>query len=138
MTKVPCRRTPGRCLFIEKLRAEIDVAVLIRLLVVSNNGYYDQPKRQPSARGIKDVELKDKIQNILTKNKGRYGSPRIFMALKNQGNCICKKRVELLYKELNLVASVMLATTRSVALRVKIYDLQEMNRLKRIMSGLQT
>ncbi len=115
MATVSCRGTSGRYRFIEKLRAEIDVVVLIRLLGVSKSGYYDWRKRQPSAREIKDVELKAKIQNIFTKNKGRYGSPRIFMALKKQGYCIGKKRVERLYRELNLVARVMRVTTRSAA-----------------------
>ena len=46
--------------------------------------------RQPSARALEDVELKKKIQQIFTENKGRYGSPRIFKALRKQGYCISK------------------------------------------------
>lgn len=86
---------------------------MLRLLGVSKSGYYDWRNRQPSAREIEDGELKEKIQQIFTDNKGRYGSPRIFMALKKQGYCIGKKRVERLYRKLNLVARVMRVTTRS-------------------------
>jgi putative transposase len=52
---------------------------------VSKSGYYDWRERQPSARAIEDVELKQKIQQIFTENKGRYGSPRIFKTLQKQG-----------------------------------------------------
>jgi putative transposase len=60
---------------------------------VSKSGYYDWRERQPSARAIEDVELKQKIQQIFTENKGRYGSPRIFKTLQKQGYNIGKKRV---------------------------------------------
>jgi putative transposase len=80
---------------------------------VSKSGYYDWRERQPSARAIEDVELKQKIQQIFTENKGRYGSPRIFKTLQKQGYNIGKKRVERLYNALGLVARVMRVTTRS-------------------------
>ena len=67
---------------------------------MSKSGYYDWRKRQPSTREIEDVELKKKIQQIFTENKGRYGSPRIFKALQIQGYNIGKKRVERLYRAL--------------------------------------
>jgi transposase InsO family protein len=111
---VSCRGTSGRYRFIEKLRAEVSVVTLLRLLGVSKSGYYDWRQRQPSAREIEDGDLKVKIQQIFTENKGRYGSPRIFHALKKQGYNIGKKRIERLYKALNLVARVMRVTYRSV------------------------
>ncbi len=67
---------------------------LLNFFDVSKSGYYDWRARQPSARSIEDAELKDKIQQIFTENKGRYGSPRIFKALQKQGYKIGKKRVE--------------------------------------------
>lgn len=86
---------------------------LLEFFDVSKSGYYDWRERQPSARAIEDVELKQKIQQIFTDNKGRYGSPRIFKALQKQGYSIGKKRVERLYRALGLVARVMRVTTRS-------------------------
>ena len=115
MATVSCRGTSGRYKFIEKLRAEVSVKALINLLGVSKSGYYDWRNRQPSAREVEDDELKVKIQQIFTDNKGRYGSPRIFKALQKQGYNIGKKRVERLYRELGLVARVMRVTTRSAA-----------------------
>lgn len=82
---------------------------------MSKSGYYDWRNRQPSAREIEDGELKVKIQQIFTDNKGRYGSPRIFMALKKQDYTIGKKRVERLYRKLGLLARVKRVTTNSAA-----------------------
>ena len=113
MATVSCRGTSGRYRFIEKLRAEVSVKALIKLLGVSKSGYYDWRNRQPSAREIEDDELKEKIQQIFTENKGRYGSPRIFKTLQKQGYNIGKKRVERLYQALGLVARVIRVTTRS-------------------------
>ena len=70
---------------------------------MSKSGYYDWRNRQPSDREIEDGELKLKIKQIFDDNKGRYGSPRIFMALKKQGYKIGKKRVERLYQALILL-----------------------------------
>ena len=76
---------------------------------VSTSGYYDWRERQPSARAIEDVELKQKIQQIFTEYKGRYDSPRIFKTLQKLGYNIGKKRVERLYCALGLVAGVTTA-----------------------------
>ena len=113
MATVSCRGTSSRYRFIEKLRAEIKVVTLLDYFGVSKSGYYDWRERQPSARALEDVELKKKIQQIFTENKGRYGSPRIFKALRKQGYCISKRRVERLYKSLKLVARVVKVTYSS-------------------------
>ena len=117
MATVCCRGTSGRYRFIEKLRAEIKVVALLDFFGVSKSGYYDWRERQPSARAIEDGKLKDKIQQIFTENKGRYGSPRIFKALLKAGYYISKRRVERLYRELGLVARVVLVTNRSAGLK---------------------
>lgn len=83
---------------------------LLDFFDVSKSGYYDWRGRQPSARALEDVELKEKIQQIFTQNEGRYGSPRIFKALIKAGYHISKRRVERLYGELGLVARVVLVT----------------------------
>jgi len=83
---------------------------LLRFFDVSKSGYYDWRERQPSIRTIEDFELKKKIQQIFTENKGRYGSPRIFKALLKAGYHISKRRVERLYRELGLVARVVRVT----------------------------
>jgi len=114
---VSCGGTSGRYRFIEELRSDIKVVVLLRLLGVSKSGYYDWRKRQPSAREVKDQELRVKVQAIYDEHEGRYGSPRIFKALQKLGYNISKKRVERIYHGLNLVARVIKVTHRSAGLK---------------------
>ena len=117
MATVSCRGASGRYRFIEKLRAELKVTRLLKFFDVSKSGYYDWRERQPSARAIEDAELKEKIQQVFTENKGRYGSPRIFKALLKAGYHISKRRVERLYRELGLIARVIRVTNRSAGLK---------------------
>lgn len=117
MATVSCRGTSGRYRLIEKLRAEVSVTVLIRLLGVSKSGYYDWRNRTPNKREVEDAELKTQIQEIFDKNKGRYGSPRIFQTLKKRGYKVGKKRVERLYRALKLVARVKRVTYRSAGFK---------------------
>lgn len=82
-------------------------------LGVSRSGYYDWLKRLPSERALEDQALKAEIQKIYDDNEGRYGSPRLFNALRKQGIAVGKKRVERLQKELGLVARVVKVTRRA-------------------------
>ena len=66
---------------------------------------------------MEDNELKPLIQKIFDDSEGRYGSPRVYKALKKQGVCIARKRVERLMRELKLVARVTTVTYRNVGLR---------------------
>jgi len=86
---------------------------LCRWLGVSTSGYYDWRNRLPSNRQVEDEDLKKEIKKIYDANKGRYGSPRIFKALKKQGYAIGKKRVERLYRDLGLVARLIQVTRRA-------------------------
>lgn len=54
----------------------------------------------------KYAEIKDRIQEIFHKNKGRYGYRRITMALKSEGIAVNHKTVSRLMKELNLFCKV--------------------------------
>ncbi len=47
-----------------------------------------------------------RIRSIFNKSKGRYGSPKVFFALRSQGLAVGRKRVERLMREANLVARV--------------------------------
>jgi transposase InsO family protein len=110
---VSCGGTSARYRFIEKLKNKLSVTRLCLWLGVSSSGYYDWRKRQPSDRAIEDGELKLIIQNIFNANEGRYGSPRVFKALKKQGYCIGKKRVARLMKKLKLAGRVVRVTRRA-------------------------
>lgn len=58
----------------------------------------------PSARSIEDDVLLRYITKVYWDSSGRYGSPRVYQALKKKGVSVGRKRVERLMKASGLVA----------------------------------
>ena len=71
---------------------------------MSPSGFYAWQKREASARLLDDQELLKKITEEYWVSEGRYGSPRIFRALKAKGIAVGEKRVARLMKEAGLIA----------------------------------
>ena len=71
---------------------------------VSRSGYYAWVKKEPSAHEKEDQELSDLIEKIFVEHHGRYGSPRIWVELKDRGLRVSRKRVERLMRERKLQA----------------------------------
>lgn len=91
-------------------------------LKVSRSGYYDWCKRKTSAHAFEDQQLARKIVHIHQQSRGTYGSPRVHEALKAEGYCIGRKRVERLMREQSLVGRVVTVTRRQPGYkRFKIY-----------------
>ena len=51
---------------------------ICRLLEVSRSSFYSFLKDRKKTRLSRDEKLEKKIEMIFRKNKGRYGSPRIY------------------------------------------------------------
>lgn len=77
---------------------------LCRVLGVSRTGYYAWRKQPVSARAKRDEEILAQIRLIYAENKRRYGSPRVYETLKEEGCCVGRKRVERLMREGGLIA----------------------------------
>ncbi|MRI34311.1 hypothetical protein EOPP23_15075 [Endozoicomonas sp. OPT23] len=73
---------------------------------VSCSGFYAWRKREPCPRKLEDEQLLMRITAIFHKWKGRYGSPRIHLDLRDKGIAVSRKRVERLMKEANLIGRV--------------------------------
>ena len=58
---------------------------ICRLLEVSRSSFYSFLKDRKKTRLSRDEKLEKKIEMIFRKNKGRYGSPRIYRELKRSG-----------------------------------------------------
>ena len=58
----------------------------------------------PSKRVLEDQELLKHVSRIYWGSDGRYGSPRVFKALKKRGFDVGRKRVERLMRGAGLVA----------------------------------
>ena len=75
-------------------------------LGVSRSGYYDWLARPVSERAQQDAELLRHIKRIFLASKERYGSPKVFQALRHEGIRVGKKRVARLMRAAGLKARV--------------------------------
>ena len=113
MATVSSGTTSERFGFVQRFRSELGAVLLCKWLNVSKSGFYAWLKREESQRSVTDKSLKILIKRIYRESKERYGSPRIYKALKAQGYCIGRKRVERLMRESGLVARVTRVTRRA-------------------------
>jgi len=94
-----------------ELRQTYKLVDLLTVAGISKSTYYYTVKQLQ--KPDKYAEVKERIQEIFHKNKGRYGYRRITMELHNQGHIINHKTVQRLMKEENLVCQVRMKKYRS-------------------------
>jgi putative transposase len=61
--------------------------------------YYARKAHQPSARSLRDVELKEEIKRVHTASRGRYGARKVWIQLQRENIDIGRDRVERLMRE---------------------------------------
>lgn len=88
--------------FIMVEKAAYPIAMLCRLLGVSESGFHAWRTRPASPRRQRDNELCDVITRIHRDSRETYGAPRIHAELRADGMPIGKKRVARLMRELGL------------------------------------
>jgi len=79
--------------FIAQYQQDYPVTLMCRVLEVSVSGYYAWRQREPSRRAMEDQALGEQIEHIFSANRGVYGSPRIHVELRDQGQQCGRKRV---------------------------------------------
>jgi putative transposase len=89
---------------IERLSVQFPVKDCCVALGVSRSGYYQWALKEQSARARANAELLDQIQHVFDEHKGRYGSPRITRALRQEGLRCGKNRVARLMRDNKLAA----------------------------------
>lgn len=77
---------------------------MCKVLGASSSGYYLYRKHQLSKREAADQQLKKKVRDCFTRNEGSYGSPRIMMELRYEGERMGKNRVARLMRDQGLRA----------------------------------
>lgn len=80
------------------------IPMLCELFEISPSGYFSSLKTPASPRKIRREKLMENIKNIFTQHKNRYGRPRIYRELRNQGQSISEKTVGRLMRLQNLQA----------------------------------
>ncbi len=90
--------------FIEQHKQEFPIVVMCGVLQVSESGFYAWRKRPTCRRKREDARLKQEIRQVFDKHYGRYGSPRIYRDLHEEGIRCSRKRVARLMREEELTA----------------------------------
>lgn len=90
--------------FIAEHESAFPVSEMCEMLNVSRSGYYDWCMREPSARARQDVELLKDIEREFQKGRRKYGSPKVWKALRHLGKRHSRKRVARLMAENGLFA----------------------------------
>ncbi len=82
----------------KKLRKEFFIEKMLQVFGMTRSGYYrfvSSPKRK---RVQEEEKLTEEVEQIFYEHKKRYGSPRIFMELKEKGVHCSEKRVAKIMK----------------------------------------
>jgi putative transposase len=77
----------------EHLAGQFPLEVACEVLGVSRSGYYAWCDRPVSARARRREELAAKVRAVHAENRGVYGSPRVFRALRGRGESVCENTV---------------------------------------------
>src|SRR5258707_1525315 len=84
---------------IRTLSVEYGIKECCEALRVSRSGYYQWQKAEPSQRERAEAELVEQIRRVFAANKGRYGSPPVSQALRQDGVECGENRVARLMRE---------------------------------------
>jgi putative transposase len=95
-----------RFVFIDAEKARHAVTILCRCLRVTRSGFYAWAKRGLSARAQRDLVLRTKLRAFHTASDDRYGRPRLWKDLKEDGEAVSEKRVRRLMREEGLQGKV--------------------------------
>jgi transposase InsO family protein len=87
-------------------REEFSIERMSIVFEVSRSGYYSFIKNVPSKRKIANEKLIGKIKMIHQESRETYGSPRIHVELKSQGEHCSRNRVARLMKQAGIEAKM--------------------------------
>jgi putative transposase len=75
---------------------------MCKVLKVSRSSYYGWLVRKPGKRDLENFELLDRIKKVYESSKRTYGSPRVTIALLEEGLHVSRPRVARIMKKQNL------------------------------------
>jgi putative transposase len=90
--------------FIEQHKHEFSIVVMCGVLAVSESGFYAWRKRPTCRRKREDAHFKREIRKVFEEHSGRYGAPRIYRDLYDEGISCSRKRVARLMREEEIAA----------------------------------
>ena len=96
--------------FIDANRDELGVEPICRVLTkhtcqISPSGYYAAKTRPPSARAVRDDELRVEITRVYEENLFVYGADKIWTQLNREGTRVARCTVERLMRDLGIAGA---------------------------------
>ena len=88
-----------RFAFIAAKKTEHTVTILCRCMRVTRSGFYAWVRRGLSPRAQRDVVLRTKLRAFHAASGERYGRPRLWKDLREDGEAVSEKRVGRLMRE---------------------------------------
>ena len=93
--------------FIDEHREEHGVEPICRKLPIAPSTYYEQKAREAdpsrlSARSVRDVEFREKIERVWKEHFGVYGARKVWRQLGREGVEVARCTVERLMREMGL------------------------------------
>lgn len=89
---------------IEAEKARYPIALMCRVLEVSRAGYYASRGRPESRRSMSNRQLGAKVQEVYEVSRRNYGSPRVYLELRETGHIVGRHRVARLMRQQGLIA----------------------------------
>lgn len=90
--------------FVKDHLADYPLEAVCRTLAISRSGYYAWCKREAGVRQRRRAELAAKIRAVHAESRQVYGSPRVYRALKAQGERVCENTVAKVMRDNGLQA----------------------------------
>jgi putative transposase len=88
--------------YIDANRDRFGVEPICRVLPIAPSTYHAAKRRPPSARALRDEELKAEIARVHAENFGVYGARKVWRQLHREGITVARCTVERLMRELHL------------------------------------
>ena len=88
--------------YIDRHKDRFGVEPICQLLPIAPSTYYQRTKRPPSARAVRDAELKVEIARVHAEHFGVYGARKVWRQLHREQIAVARCTVERLMGELGL------------------------------------
>jgi putative transposase len=81
---------PRAIQFIDAFRGRFGVEPICTVLQFAPSTYYAAKRREPSARALRDAELKPEIVRVYEANFGVYGADKVWVQLNREGVVVAR------------------------------------------------
>src|SRR5438132_1138484 len=88
--------------YIDEHKYRYGVEPICAQLPIAPSSYYEASTRPPSARKLRDTELKAEIARVHAANFGVYGARKVWHQLRREGITVARCTVERFMREMSL------------------------------------